>query len=75
MSVINKVLKDLENRTSQFTPIDITALVALPDGSEFLRDSICGPGRDAARLGHELAERLLVNGARDLLERSEVMNV
>jgi len=57
------------------TAIDITALVALPDGSEFLKDSISGPAADAARLGHELAERLLANGARDLLKRSEAMNV
>ncbi len=55
--------------------LDITALVALPDGSEYLRDSISGSGADAARLGHELAERLLASGARDLLERSEAMNV
>jgi len=55
--------------------IDVTALVALPDGSEFLKDSISGYGPDAARLGHELAERLLASGARDLLERSEAMNV
>ncbi len=55
--------------------IDVTALVALPDGSEFLKDSISGCGPDAARLGHELAERLLASGARDLLERSEAMNV
>jgi len=55
--------------------IDIAALVALPDGSEFLKDSISGSGADAARLGRELAERLLARGARDLLERSEAMNV
>jgi len=55
--------------------IDIAALVALPDGSEFLKDSISGSGADAARLGRELAERLLASGARDLLERSEAMNV
>ncbi len=55
--------------------IDITALVALPDGSEFLKDSISGSAADAARLGRELAERLLASGARDLLERSEAMNV
>ena len=55
--------------------IDITALVALPDGSEFLKDSISGSGADAARLGRELAERLLASGARDLLKRSEAMNV
>ena len=55
--------------------IDITALVALPDGSEFLKDSISGSAPDASRLGYELAERLLASGARDLLERAEAMNV
>ena len=55
--------------------IEVTALVALPDGSEVLRDSVSGPATSAASLGHELAERLLVSGARELLERSEAMNV
>ncbi len=55
--------------------IEVTALVALADGSESLKDSISGPATNAASLGRELAERLLANGARDLLERSEAMNV
>ena len=55
--------------------IEVTALVALADGSESLKDSISGPATNAASLGRELAERLLANGARDLLERSESMNV
>jgi hydroxymethylbilane synthase len=55
--------------------LEVTALVALPDGSEVLRDSVSGPTTRAASLGHELAERLLANGARELLERSEAMNV
>ncbi len=55
--------------------IEVTALVALADGSEVLRDSISGPATNAASLGHELALRLLANGARELLERSEAMNV
>jgi len=55
--------------------LEVTALVALPDGSEVLRDSVSGPATSAASLGHELAERLLVSGARELLERSEAMNV
>jgi len=55
--------------------INVAALVALPDGSESLRDSLSGDSSDAAQLGRELAERLLARGARDLLERSEAMNV
>ena len=55
--------------------IEVTALVALADGSEVLRDSISGLATNAASLGHELARRLLANGARELLERSEAMNV
>jgi hydroxymethylbilane synthase len=55
--------------------LEVTALVALPDGSEVLRDSVSGPATSAASLGLELAERLLTNGARELLERSEAMNV
>ncbi len=55
--------------------IEVTALVALADGSESLKDSISGPATNAASLGRELAERLLASGARDLLERSEAMNV
>jgi len=55
--------------------IEVTALVALADGSESLKDTISGPAVNAASLGHELADRLLANGARELLERSEAMNV
>jgi hydroxymethylbilane synthase len=55
--------------------MEVTALVALADGSEVLRDSLSGPVTSAASLGQELAERLLANGARELLERSEAMNV
>ena len=55
--------------------IEVTALVALADGSESLKDTISGRAVNAASLGNELAERLLANGARELLERSEAMNV
>jgi hydroxymethylbilane synthase len=48
--------------------IEVTALVALPDGSESIRDSVAGHARDAERLGEELASRLLQRGARELLE-------
>ena len=52
----------------------VTALVALPDGSESLRETISGMAYDAHKLGADLGERLLANGARELLERAEAMN-
>jgi hydroxymethylbilane synthase len=48
--------------------IEVTALVALPDGSKSIRDSVSGEARDAGPLGEELASRLLRSGARQLLE-------
>ena len=47
--------------------ITVTALVALPDGSRAIRDSISGTPEDAERLGAELGRRLLENGAAELL--------
>lgn len=60
--------------TRDAAQLTLTALVALPDGSEFLRDSLAGDAGNAADLGHELAERLLAAGARELLDRAEAMN-
>jgi len=45
----------------------VTALVAMPDGSESIRDSVQGPAVEAEHLGVELANRLLANGAGELL--------
>ena len=45
----------------------ITALVAMPDGSQSIRDDLSGAVDDAERLGEELANRLLANGAGELL--------
>jgi len=47
----------------------VTALVALPDGSESIRDQINGPAEDAEQLGEELAKRLLASGAGELLAK------
>ena len=52
----------------------VTALVALPDGSEHIRDSVSGAARDAAALGEQLAGRLLEQGAAALLEATEASN-
>ena len=48
----------------------IRGLAAMPDGSESIRDSIQGAPGDAASLGNQLAERMLANGAGELLERA-----
>jgi hydroxymethylbilane synthase len=54
--------------------LTLTALVALPDGTEFIRHTIDGARGEAEGLASELAERLLSDGARELLERAEAMH-
>ena len=48
----------------------VTALVALPDGSEFIRDSVHGSAEQAESLGEELAQRLVDSGARRSLDEA-----
>jgi hydroxymethylbilane synthase len=52
----------------------LTALVAHPDGSQSIRESISGDAADAEQLGEALAARLLENGARELLDSIEALN-
>ncbi len=47
--------------------ITITALVAMPDGSESIRESLEGSVENAEDLGVELANHLLEQGAGELL--------
>jgi len=54
--------------------LTVTGLVALPDGSESLRDTSSGSADDARAIGDALARRLLERGAGDMLERAEAMN-
>jgi hydroxymethylbilane synthase len=49
--------------------LTLDGLVAEPDGSRLLRDSISGSASRAQSLGEELAERVLASGAGDLLQR------
>ena len=49
--------------------LTLEGLVAEPDGSRLLRDSISGSASHAQSLGEELAERVLASGAGDLLQR------
>ncbi len=51
----------------------LTALVAHPNGKQSVRDSISGDEADAEYLGETLAQRLLENGARELLDSIEAL--
>ena len=48
--------------------LTVSALVAMPDGSESIRDSVGGDVSDAEALGEKLAGRLLERGAAELLK-------
>ena len=47
--------------------LTITALVALPDGSRYVRDSVGGQMDDAEKLAVQLANRLIAGGAKEIL--------
>ena len=49
-------------------------LVALPDGSKSVRDSVAGRPGDAEQLGLELASKLIEQGAREILEAAGAMH-
>jgi hydroxymethylbilane synthase len=49
--------------------ITLRGLVAEPDGSRLLRDSVSGHSENPVALGRQLAERILAAGAGPLLER------
>jgi hydroxymethylbilane synthase len=51
----------------------LEAFVGLPDGSEWIRDTVEGDAADPAAAGRELADRLLSAGARDILDRAEAL--
>jgi len=50
------------------TTLTLVGFIASVDGKETVRDSISGPASDAARLGIELADRLLAAGGKAILE-------
>jgi hydroxymethylbilane synthase len=49
----------------------LDAFVGLPDGSEWVRDSLEGDSAEPTLLGAELTKRLLGAGAREILDRAE----
>ena len=54
--------------------MNVTALVAMPDGSSSIRDSVNGPAENAVSLGEDLAARLLESGAAEMLEAAGATN-
>jgi len=54
--------------------LEVTALVALPDGSQSIRDTISGDAANAAQLGETLALRLIDSGAQEMLEAAGAMH-
>ncbi len=54
--------------------VEVTALVALPDGSRYIRKSASGDATHAERVGKQVAEILVEHGARELLAAAEAMN-
>ena len=52
----------------------VTGLVAMPDGSTSIRDSVSGPAADAEKLGEQLARQLIDQGAAEILTALEAAN-
>jgi len=50
--------------------LTLTGLVASTDGREIVRGNVSGPSQDAERLGHQLAEELIAQGADQILARN-----
>jgi hydroxymethylbilane synthase len=59
---------------SQNDRMRMDAFVGLPDGSEWMRDSVEGDSTEPTALGAELAQRLIGAGARELLDRAEELS-
>lgn len=51
--------------------LELRGYAGLPDGSEWIRDTVEGSAEDPAALGGELAGRMVASGAREIFERAE----
>jgi hydroxymethylbilane synthase len=47
----------------------LQGFIGLPDGSQLVRDSVAGATSQAESLGHQLGERLLASGGREILDQ------
>lgn len=54
--------------------LSVDAFVGLPDGGEWIRDRVEGTADSPGEAGAVLAERLLLAGAREILDRAESWN-
>jgi hydroxymethylbilane synthase len=55
--------------------LTITALVAMPDGSQSIRDKLGGPSEDAEKLAVQLAHQMIESGAKEILAAAGGPNV
>lgn len=55
------------SRTLKGALLVLEGIVLSPDGEKHFRDKICGPLNNAVTLGRELAEKLIIAGAQELL--------
>ena len=55
--------------------LTITALVAMPDGSQSIRDKLSGPSEDAEKLAIQLAHQMIESGAKEILAAADNPNV
>ncbi len=75
-TIARELQASCQSPVAAFAEIDgedmsVTALVALPDGSQFIREQVVGDANDPAALGEVLAARLIAGGARELLDSIE----
>jgi hydroxymethylbilane synthase len=56
--------------TTDGDTLSLRAFAALPDGSEWMRDTATGPAGDPEAVGREVADRLRAIGAAELLARA-----
>lgn len=53
--------------------VKVRAIVGLPDGSEFISETISAPKKDYQIIGKNLADEFIKKGAKELLKRAEEM--
>jgi len=78
-TIVRMLQASCQSPVAAFATVDhgtlsLTALVAYPDGSRYIRKSLSGDATDAQQLGETLAERLLQSGARELLDSIEALH-
>ncbi len=78
-AIARKLQASCQSPVATYAVIDgeqlcVAALVALPDGSKSIRDSVAGAPEDAEKLGEDLADRLLESGAQEILDAAGALH-